>query len=155
MTRKPAHHGLTILEVLVALVVLGIAVAVLSIMTVSSVQQNVTAGGRTQAAQLLNYLGRLAAGGDETLLGADLEWGYGALPATFRELTAESGVADPALYRAAIEDLGEIGIGAASMSHYRISVCWQAPTGESCIRGDTAGPQPGAIGGGGALPGIN
>jgi len=148
--------GLTLAEVIVALAVLGIVIAVLTTSMAISMQQNMVSGGRTQAVQVLNYLGRLVAGGDAGVAtGSTVTWEYGELTTAFPELTREGGFADPERYRAAITNLGSLGIGAAVMVHYRVQVCWQAPGGEQCVAGDTAGPA--VVPGGGApeLPFVN
>lgn len=140
--------GLTIVEVLVALAVLAIVIAVLTTAMVTSMQQNVVAGGRTQAVQILNYLGRLASGGDarvitERLVGSYVRWDYGELPTVFTELAAGDGFMSPERYRAEVINRDELVIGAAPMIHlihYWVQVCWQAPNGEQCVSGDTAGP---------------
>ena len=133
--------GLTIVEVLVALAVLAIVIAVLTTAMVTSMQQNVVAGGRTQAVQILNYLGRLASGGDARVItDSSVAWGYGQLPTTFTELAAGDGFMAPERYRAEVARVGVLSIGVASMQHYRVRVCWQAAGGEQCVTGDTAGP---------------
>jgi len=142
MRSQRLASGLTVVEVLIAIVILGIAVGILSITTVSSVRNNSISGSRTQAAQVLNYLGRLVAGADRAVFANDdMTWGYGSLGDDFTELSVETGRANPALYRAWIDDLGWIGIGTAEMVHYRVNVCWMASGDELCVRGDTAGPE--------------
>ncbi len=56
MTRR----GLTIVEVLVALVVIVVAFTILSTALVSNLQQTQRAGTRTQTTQFLAYFGRRA-----------------------------------------------------------------------------------------------
>jgi len=154
------RHGLTVVEVLVALVVLGIVTAAVTTTYVSSMRNNADAGRRTQSAQLLNALGRRVAGADAVVLaqpGTPLEWDYGALSNDFPELAGE-GISDPALYRATITNVGAITLASAETVHYSIVVCTRA-TGEAterCVAGDTAGPPPGPEGETPAtLPGIN
>jgi type II secretory pathway pseudopilin PulG len=133
--------GLTLVEVLVALVVLGTVITVLAASMVTSMQQNLVAGGRTQAVQILNHLGRLASGGDARVITeTEVIWEYGQLPRVFTELAAGRGFMAPERYRAEITRVGALSIGAASMEHYRVRVCWQTPNGELCVSGDTAGP---------------
>lgn len=133
--------GLTLVEVLVALAVLAIVIAVLTTAMVTSMQQNLVAGGRTQAVQILNHLGRLASGGDARVItDSQVIWDYGQLPRVFPDLAAGRGFKGPERFHAEITSVGSLSIGAASMKHYRIQVCWQAANGELCITGDTAGP---------------
>lgn len=142
--------GLTLVEVLVALAVLGIVIAVLTTSMVTSMQQNLLAGERTQAVQILNYLGRLASGGDARVItDSQVAWGYGELPTVFTELASGDGFVAPERYRAEVARVGALSIGAASMEHYRVRVCWQAANGEQCVTGDTAGP---AVAPGGVAP---
>ena len=60
--RRPRIIGFTLVEVLIAIAVLGIVLAAVSITMLSSIRQNHTAGNRSQAAQIMNYLGRRIAG---------------------------------------------------------------------------------------------
>jgi len=133
--------GLTLAEVLVALAVLGIVIAVLTTAMVTSMQHNLVSGERTQAVQILNFLGRLASGGDARVItDTQVIWGYNQLPTVFTELASGDGFMTPERYRAEVARVGALSIGAASMEHYRVRVCWQAANGELCITGDTAGP---------------
>jgi prepilin-type N-terminal cleavage/methylation domain-containing protein len=133
--------GLTLVEVLVALAVLGVVITVLSASMVTSMQQNLVAGGRTQAVQILNHLGRLASGGDARVITeTQVIWDYGQLPTVFTEMATGRGLKGPERFRAEITRVGALSIGAASMEHYRVQVCWQAADGELCVSGDTAGP---------------
>src|SRR5690606_34944777 len=63
-----SRRGLTVVEVLVALVVLGIVTAAVMTTYVSSMRNNADSGRRTQSAQLLNALGRRVAGADSVVL---------------------------------------------------------------------------------------
>lgn len=142
MTQSFSPKGLTVVEVLVAIAILGIATAILATTSVSSIRNNAVSGSRTQATQVLNYLGRLVASADAVLFSnEDLAWDYGTLRDHFTELGEETGRADTNLYRASIEELGSVGIGSATMTHYRVNVCWQVVGEEHCIAGDTAGPE--------------
>lgn len=142
MRRSSRVRGLTLVEVLIAIAILGVAVAMLSTATLTSVRNNSISGTRTQATQVLNYMGRLVAGADRVLFANEsMEWGYGTLGTDFTELSVEAGRANPALYRAEIEDLGWIGLGTAQMIHYRVTVCWMQSADEMCVEGDTAGPE--------------
>lgn len=131
---------------------------------VTSMQQNLVSGERTQAVQILNFLGRLASGGDARVIPENNEsnnqnyvaWGYGQLPTAFTELASGDGFMAPERYSAEVRNRGTLKIGAASMEHYRVQVCWQAAGGELCITGDTAGPAVAPSDGGApALPFVN
>lgn len=137
-----SNNGLSMVEVLIALAVVGIVVAVLTTATLSSVRNTATAGGRTQATQVLSYLGRLVAGGDNILFqNEELEWGYGELGGHFTELTREARRADPALYRAEVITVQDVIFHSVTMPLYRVSVCWMTSGSESCVTADTIGPE--------------
>lgn len=140
---KPgSNKGLSMVEVLIALAVVGIVVAVLTTATLSSVRNTATSGGRTQATQVLSYLGRLVAGGDDILFqNEELQWGYGELGGHFTELAREAGRADPDLYRAEITTDEEVTFRSVSMPLYQVSVCWMTSGTESCVTGETVGPE--------------
>lgn len=129
-------------EVLIALTILGVAVAVLTTATLSSVRNTATSGSRTQATQVLSYLGRLVAGGDDILFQSeDMEWQYGQLGEHFTELARETGRADPALYRAEIVTVQDVTFRSVTMPLYRVNVCWLTGGSESCVSAETIGPE--------------
>lgn len=150
---KLRNRGFTLVEVLIAIAVLGIVLSAVSITMLSSIRQNHVAGNRSQAAQIVNYLGRRIAGGEISRLGGTT-WGYGSLATSFTDLNREGNLADTNLYRAEVAQFPRIGLGTTSIPHYRVTVCWSISEGESCVSGDTAGPGPGASNGE-SLPGIN
>jgi len=155
MTDKTQHGagGFSLIEVLVALAVLAIVLSAVAITMTSSMRQNLAAGNRSQAAQVVNYLGRRIAGGEVSQLGGT-EWDYGELATSFGDLRREGNLADTDLYRAEVAEFPRIGIGESSIPHYRVTVCWRNADGESCVAGDTAGPGAGSTSGE-ILPGIN
>ena len=151
-------QGLTVVETLIAIAILGIITAAVTTTFTNSIRFNADAGKRTQSAQLLNYLGRRVAGGERLVLAeADraLEWAYGELGSAFPELSGEEGFANPDFYRASVTNMGEITLDSASIIHYRIEVCVRASSDESCVRGDTAGPPPIPAGGTPPPPFVN
>ncbi len=157
--RPPGRSGMTIVEVLVALVVVGMALTLLTTAVVGNLRQTERFGVRTQSGQYLAYLGRQVAGGNTAVLapvGAVLGWGYGDLVAAFADLPAGSGgIEDAARYRASVEQVAVVAFVGAAAVQYRIVVCTQDLTGESCVFGTTLGPPPAASGGAPLLPGIN
>ncbi len=152
-TIRRFRDGFTLVEVILAIAVLAIVLVAVSTTIVSSIQHNLASGSRSQASQVLNYFGRRIAGGEIDSLGVT-EWDYGELPGAFQDLTRESNLADSALYRAEVEQLPSMVLGATAVPHYRITVCWDGANGESCVSGDTAGAGPGSTSGE-LLPGIN
>lgn len=139
---KHDSRGLTLVEVLIAMTILGVVVAVLSTATVSSVRNTAASGGRTQATQVLNYMGRLVAGSDRVLFSREgLTWDYGELRPHFQELSAESGRANPDLYRVEVAITDTVTLASVAMPLYTIDVCWMAPGGESCVTAQTIGPE--------------
>ncbi len=153
------QQGLTVIEVIVSLAILGVLTAVLTTSLVTSMRQNQVAGQRTQAAQVLNYLGRRVAGGDNAVLSPNvnnpLVWAYGELPAAFPDLSSEGSFVEPAAYRANVATIGNISLAGASAVQYQVQVCWQSSEGEQCVTADTIGPQPTPGGSPPPLPGIN
>jgi prepilin-type N-terminal cleavage/methylation domain-containing protein len=154
------RRGMSLVEVLVALVVIVIAVTILATAVVSNLQQTARAGNRTQTTQYLAYFGRKVAGGDAAVLaavGSPLAWGYGDLAAAFDDLpTGGGGLADANRYRAVVTQVGQVAFVGASAVQYSIDVCTTTTTGESCVAGNTLGPPPTASGGPPPLlPGIN
>lgn len=150
------QRGLTVVEVLVALAILAVAVAFFTFSLTGAMRTNAVSGARTQAAQVLNYLGRRLAGGDERLLAGATPavWGYGELARSFPDLTGEGAGTDPGGFRAAITRVGPVAFAGASAVQYRLEVCWRRAS-EHCLGADTVGPD--ASGGGVVvpLPGIN
>ena len=55
--------GLTLVEVLVAIAVLSLVLVAMNAVLLSSIRQTAISGSRTQAVQILNYLGRRVVGG--------------------------------------------------------------------------------------------
>ncbi len=145
--------GFSLVEVIVAIAILGVVLAATALTVLSSLRQNASAGERTQAALLMNYFGRRIAGGEAAALGA-AAWDYGELEAGFADLTGEDGFADPDAYRVDLSIGDEIAIGGTSMRQFRIEVCWRVGGEESCAVGDTVGP-PLGVDTPEALPGIN
>lgn len=138
-------RGLTLIEALIAMAVLSVALSAFTALVVSNLRENTRAGARTQAVQILNYLGRQVTGGNADVLpdSTPQQWAYGELNTAFVDLSRERQFADVNLYRASIENRGTYsgGIAGVSLVQYRISVCWRAPGGESCVRADTLGRQ--------------
>lgn len=157
--QAPRLQGLSIVEVLVALVIIGIAFAILSVALVGSLRNTERAGTRTQTTQYLNYLGRLVSGADNSVLpdvGETLTWGYGAMAAAFPDLPGgASGRANPNLYRATVESLGTFTFSTAESIRYRVTVCTQSSTGEACVSASTLGSPPHDNDPSGILQGIN
>lgn len=156
---KRSIHGLSLLEVVLALAVLAILGATFTTAMLGNLRHTNVSGQRTQAAQVLNYLGRRVAGGDAVVLptvGESLNWAYGDLGTTFVELEGGEGLAEPERYRASVTASGNITVVGASVVQYDMEVCFLNQDGEFCVRGTTLGAP--ALAGPGAtppLPGIN
>lgn len=156
---RRATSGLSLLEVVLALAVLAILGATFTTAMLGNLRHTTVAGQRTQAAQVLNYLGRRVAGGDAVVLptvGNTLTWAYGDLATTFVDLQGGEGLAEPERYRASIEASGTVTVAGATVVQYDLEVCFQNQDGESCTRGTTLGAP--ALAGPGetpSLPGIN
>lgn len=153
------RQGLSLVEVLIALVIIGIAFTILSVALVSSLRNTERAGTRTQTTQYLNYIGRLVSGADNRVLpavGETRTWAYGAMAAAFPDLPGgTAGRNNPNLYRATVESLGWFSFAGADSVQYRVTVCTESSTGEACVAGTTLGSPPYTDDPLGTLPGIN
>ena len=157
--RSVTESGLSLLEVILALAVLGILGAVFVTAMLGNLRHTNTAGQRTQSAQVLNFIGRRVAGGDTAvipMLGDSLTWGYGELGVAFPDIDVDDGFADPERYRATVSAPNTITVTGATIVQYDIEVCFEAQEGESCIQGTTLGaPLNAPPGMSPPLPGIN
>ncbi|AEV15205.1 secretion system protein [Thermus sp. CCB_US3_UF1] len=141
------RKGLTLVEVLIAITVLSLVLLALNALLVSSLRHTSISGARTQAVQILNYVGRRIVGGETLLLpgSTPLNYGYGSLRQNFPDLPQEVRFANPDLYRVAISNLGtptwasSLGVG---VNEYRILVCWRQGGREHCAEGRTFSAPP-------------
>ena len=135
--------GLTLIEVIVALVILLIALAALTLTLVGYLRQNLSAGKRTEAVQILNYLGRRLTASDPAVLLApnqETSWDYGALKSQFPDLASSRDISNPNLYKATVSNLGQpawASSAGVTLDQYRIKVCWRAGGQEACVEGYT------------------
>lgn len=147
------ERGLTIIEVVLAVAIIAIIMGILTTTVVTNLKQTSVTGASTQAAQVLNYLGRRVAGGHADVLpsnGAPLTWDYGNLTA-FKDLVSGGGVSDPALYKAQIVYTGDVTLASSSLRRYDIEVCHKR-AGEHCVSGITFGPAPPTLPNTNAIP---
>jgi len=145
------RSGLTLLEVMLALAIMGIAIAFFTTSMSSSLRQTKNFGQRTQATQVLNYLARRAVTGDALVLPNANEtnsWDYGKLGTYFTDLKNQKGFSKPGLYRASVASVGTINLSTASAIQYDVEVCYKSSGGETCIGGTTLGPPPNPPGAG-------
>jgi prepilin-type N-terminal cleavage/methylation domain-containing protein len=139
-------RGLTIVEVLVAIVILSIVLVAFAGVIVANIRQNAMSGNRTAAAQVMNYLGRRAVEGDGAVLPASptltKSWAYNTLRTSFPDLTQEKQSANPNVYRAEVinQGLPSWTASAPSLTSYTVRVCWNSPDGESCVESQTLAP---------------
>jgi prepilin-type N-terminal cleavage/methylation domain-containing protein len=152
MKTLTAKRGLTIVEVLVAVVILSIVLVAFAGVIVANIRQNATSGNRTAAAQVLNYLGRRAVEGQAAVLpvvgSTSRTWAYQTLNAAFPDLKKEKNAANSDLYRAEIKDQGApawslAGSKTATLNlvSYQIDVCWQDAGKENCVTAQTLAPK--------------
>lgn len=138
--------GLTLIEVLAAIAILGIIIAVFSSSFISSMSVTRAMGNQTDANTVLSFFGRMASGGAGRSLGfsptaGSLSYTYGQLEASFPELaSADAHVKDANLYQVSITSPGTIDVGIVRLYQYDIEVCWQDRNQDRCISGLTAGP---------------
>lgn len=154
-----SRRGLSLVEVIIALAIVMIAIGILSTAIVSNLRVTSTFGARTQTTQYLNYLGRLVSGGSPAVLsvaGTPLTWDYGDMATSFTDLpTGGGGLEEAGRYRAEVENLGGVTFLGANAVQYRVTVCSQTASGESCTVGLTLGPPPSTGIAAPPLPGIN
>ena len=143
---RAKERGLTILEVVLAVAIIAIVMGVLTTTVVSNLKQTSTTGASSQAAQVLNYLGRRVAGGQtEVLPPANTtarRWDYGQLTAFTDLATAERGISDPIFYKAQVTNSGQVQLAGSQLTRYTIEVCHERGGGEHCVSGTTFGPSP-------------
>lgn len=157
-SRTRRTDGLTLLEVILAVAIIGVLSAIFTTTVVGSLQKTRSFGSRTEASQILNLIGRRVAGGETSLLpaaGTPQAWDYGALGGAFPDLAVSGGFTDPDRYRASVVNAGAVSLGGATLVEYDVAVCYAGDGGESCVRGTTLGPEPGATPNTAPLPGIN
>lgn len=143
---RPHTLGLTLLEVLLSIAILSLVMLALNATLISSLRQTSVAGSRTQAVQILNYVGRRIVGGETSLLAnPTLRFEYGTLRQNFPDLPNEVRFAKPDLYRVTIQNLGPppwsstLGV---EVHRYRIEVCWRQGGQEFCAIGQTLSAPP-------------
>lgn len=143
-------QGMTIVEVLVAVVILSIVLVAFAGVIVANIRQNATSGNRTAAAQVLNYLGRRVVDGQAAVLPAlgssSRAWAYGALNTSFPDLKKEEKqAASSDLYRAEIIDQGAPAAtmpAGSNLVSYQINVCWRDAGQENCVTAQTIAQRP-------------
>ena len=144
MTASNRAQGLTLIEVLIAIVIVSLTMTLLSGAIISSVKNDRNSGQRTQAAQVMNVMSRLvvegAAGIIPSASATEVTWDYGDLKTTFPELTNKKGLSNPDLYRATVTRTGDLILAGVRVRQYDLEVCWQSGAEEKCVAGFTAGP---------------
>ncbi|MDM7325110.1 MAG: prepilin-type N-terminal cleavage/methylation domain-containing protein [Thermus sp.] len=150
---RQSRAGLTLLEVLLAVSILSLVLLALNALLINGLRESAISGSRTQAVQILNYLGRRIAGGDTSLLvqdGSSRTYRYGTLANSFQDLPRETGRANPNLYQVTITNRGKPtwadGLG-VDVREYEVEVCWRYSGGEACTRARTFSAPPSPNGG--------
>lgn len=143
MTTSSKARGLTIVEVLVALAIIGTLLAVFSTSVTSNFSHTRQTGQTTQATQILNYISKEVTTGSNTFLptaAAPLtSWDYGQLSSQFPNLNLTSGLSNSALYKATVTHAGQITVGSNTVTQYNMSVCFKQASTEKCLSGVTFG----------------
>lgn len=138
------NNGLSLIETLIAMVVLAITLTAFTSLIVGNMQQNTNSGARTGGTQLLNYLGRQVIAGNSAVIPSSpstpREWIYGQIQSVFPDLVGQQ-FSNPALYQASVHNLGrQSPLAGISLTAYRVEVCWRNQGSESCVRALTFGP---------------
>lgn len=149
------------MELLIAIAIIAIALTAFTSAAVSNMQYNTDTGRRTQAAQILNYVGQKVVVGDSRLLpGSEAtrkKWEYGMLASGLTDLKRTTGFGNLDIYQLVVERTGDWSdaSGSVTLQKYEIRVCWRGKGGEQCAKATTLGPQALAVGVSPPLPGIN
>ena len=150
--------GLTIIEVMIAMVLFGIVLATFTTAVTSNFSLTQRVGQDVQATRVLNYFVRQVAAGQTDLLaiaGTPLVQGYNSLADAFPTLTDNDAYKDLDDYRLTITNSGPVVLGGARSVNYTIQVCFTQST-ERCLNANTLSiaplPAPGTPP---PLPGIN
>jgi prepilin-type N-terminal cleavage/methylation domain-containing protein len=138
--------GLTIIEVMIALVIIGVLLAILSPAVIQSMRQTSITGQATQAVQIMNYLSRRLAANHTAVtpsgMSQPLEWNYGQLKSKFgKDLQNDNteGVDNPDNYKVKVEIIEVVTWLGIELNKYRITVCFQNPD-EKCLQSLTLSP---------------
>lgn len=143
---KYSKRGLTVVEVIVALAIIGTVLAVFSTSVVGNMKQNSSSGSRTGAVRFLDHLGRLIVEGDSNVLPASnattRTWAYGDLD-TLPELSNEGGFGDPNLYKAKVTKGTQPSWATSeglALTAYTLEVCWKNTGEDICVQATGVGP---------------
>ena len=157
--RRSRLAGFTLVEVLVAIVIVAVSITILTTVSVGVLRSGSTTNVRSQSAQVLSYMGRRVAGGASQVLPPvddALVWGYGELADAFPDLVRGEGIDDLDRYRVRIVSDGAIDYLGAIAIRYYVEVCSEVRTDETCVDAFTFGPAPAPAGDTPPLlPGIN
>lgn len=161
MSRYRKQRGMTLLEVMIALGILIVVMGALATILTDSIRFNASSGQRTQAVQILNYLGRQIVGGNANLMpanGSQISWDYGQLASAFPDLDQGGHYANPDNYRARISNNGQpasLAGSGVSLDQYEIEVCWKNSGKDVCVKATALSSPPPTGGTPPPLPGIN
>lgn len=148
------RQGMTVAEVLVALSIIGVVVAAFTGIFLGSMTHTRSSGSRTEAVQLVNYLGRRLLAGEAEMLPAlhtgngapsgdsVRKWDYGSLTTAFPDLPSEENLANPDLYSVQITNLGNQTVFEMQLPAYKLEACWRISGEDSCVVAETIGPAP-------------
>ena len=143
-----SDKGLTLIEVLVAVAILGVISTLFASSMVSSLSHTRSTASQIDATSILNYVGRVAAGGASRTLPFSPDdktktWDYGKLTSDFPEIkSGDTKIRSADLYKVTVSAPEIIAIGSAQVVRYALVVCWRQANADKCISGDTAGPMP-------------
>ncbi len=131
-------QGLSLMEVVIAVAILGILSTVLTTTLVSNLRRTSTAGQTSQVVPVLDFLSVLVARGDARVLsGAETIWAYGQLPALFTDISGGINTNDLARYRARVTIIDTVAIGAAESTIVELEVCFNDAGADRCVTGRT------------------
>ena len=155
---KNSNKALTLIETIIAVVVMTIIFVALMPALSASLQQTTVAGQRSQAIKIVNYLGQRVMNRDWYVTPRyrynSKNWDYGSLPQQFNELKSGDNISNLNQYRAEVYSAGNVGLPGMGAGQYDISVCFKKAGQEHCAKASTFGrwsrkppaPPPGGTG---------
>jgi prepilin-type N-terminal cleavage/methylation domain-containing protein len=150
--------GLTVIEVIVAITIIGVLLAVLTPAIIQSMRQTSRTGQSTQVSQIINYLGRRLVADDSAVKPINtttpLTWNYGELSTAFNTFNCNGntcsdlqndstkGIGDIDNFKVTITNQGLITWLGATANKYQIKVCFKNGSGEVCRESITISAPP-------------
>lgn len=141
MNKYRSQKGLTVVEVLIALSLIGVIIAVFSTSLGGNLRVTQSTGQKGQAAQLMTYIGQQVINGNTAFLvnaNSSQTFDYNSLGAR-TDLSTDAGLADLDNYKVTLSNVKQVTFQTISLFEYVINVCYKTQGDESCVQGSTLG----------------